>query len=263
MLVGVVLALGIIAPIAFAYGVVTRYNPFIYINVLFTVGYGAIVWGGVSIVYIVGHIRNFRMFQFTTLLLSIVGLCCVWLTYVVFVVDASFVEVLSDFPYYFSRTTNLSYSVGRGSTGLPISGIVLYIFWVIEAILLVGIPVFLVRKTGRASRVYCEDCNRWARNEQKIEKIPTRVIHAEEFIEMATRKGFAEFDAFEDVADEDQGQYYQLTFASCKKCDATYFFRVYYISHKPNSDGKIEMDLKTIMGFHTVSHGMLPKSLKK
>ena len=161
----VALVLGVI------YGLITVYNPLIgYVSLFVSGGFGWLLGLCVSKLAIWGQCRNTRFVNLMAGLTGLAGLYTAWASFVYFIINRNSTQPITPpltywlfdpaaiFNFMDMLTVNGYFTI-KSSTP---SGIMLWIFWVLEA----GIILFLVFSVAAdkvKETVYCEACQCWAK----------------------------------------------------------------------------------------------------
>jgi phage FluMu protein Com len=139
------------------YQVLQHYIPLIYANAALAVGMGFATGYLVTMLSKTTHSRNMAAGAGLGLIASVLAVCVShWIEYEMANTNYSFFENLQ-------QRANAGWTIGHGSStsgGPTISGIGVYIVWMIEAALIVGFGV--AGGIRGATRPYCEACGAWA-----------------------------------------------------------------------------------------------------
>jgi len=176
LIAGVLLAY----PLGIAYSYLIKWIPFIYLNCLITVGYG-FAFGLVTYILLkFGKVRNNPLALLAALAIGLAALYGSW--------NGCAKALLGDkapaflLPWQMWRfvtilNENGSWGIGFASSA-PVTGILLAIFWIVEAAVIVGlaavIPYGMIK-----SLPFCENHNCWLDKEKKIEKLDAFVLPGE------------------------------------------------------------------------------------
>ena len=154
------LALGTLSALilSFVYAVISRYNPLIYIQFFVTLGFGVAM--GVS-VKAVGHMMKVRN-RFFAILISLVigaiGIDFAWVWYIYMLTGWNADLLLFNPVATWSIIQELAEAGVWELRGAKPTGTVLYVFWLIEA----AIILVMCFVTGAEMETpFCEDCNCW------------------------------------------------------------------------------------------------------
>ncbi|MCZ7646405.1 MAG: hypothetical protein M5U26_14160 [Planctomycetota bacterium] len=172
-------ALGSALLCGLAYGYINVYNPLIYIQALVTFGTCWLLGMAVSRAARSAKVRNPGFVAGMSLLAGLLGLYAVWTVF-----EFAFLQRFA--PAGVGMTPSLAtclvspgmavnfadtlaqagwWTLGR--SGSPVSGILLWIFWAVEAACIVGGTVYLAH-TDFVKGVFCEDCGQWCKETQDV-----------------------------------------------------------------------------------------------
>ncbi len=174
---------------AYVYQLLLFWIPLIYVNFLLTAAFGFLVglFGTLAIKF--GHTRNILMGVAIAAIVGLGGLTGKY--YFQFQDDvtrstdyileeenlpeekrAEIEQLLREegFMAHIQFRVDEGWSIGRGGNGMPINGIFVYIIWLIEAGIVVGIA-YLMTSTA-AGEPYSETLNQWASEEETIMRLP-------------------------------------------------------------------------------------------
>jgi len=153
-----------------AYGFLTKYNPFIYINFLATLGYGFVLslvcWFGAK----KGNLRSPGLALFIGATVGLMGCYTNWVGYI----RAIFGEAAWAWDPQVLWVQGIQVLAQEGAWSLKTwtpTGGVLYAFWGVEAALIVGMSAFFVWQFV-GSTPFCEKCNAWADEEYSGLRMP-------------------------------------------------------------------------------------------
>lgn len=259
MLVGA----AVIGLLAYGYSFLTDFNPFIYLNFLATAAYVLVVVFILGLVQRIGKVRSYSTGILIAIILSVFGLFAVWLAYVMIAFDRGFDFALANFVDGIEMLSQRSYSIGRRSSSIELSGGILMILWVVEAaILLIG-PIFFVVSGGKNDSVYCEDCDKWA-DEEKVypRKSALRLTKKDIETKVLNRKVNELIEL--EVADGNEGrvgEYYEIKFTSCGACKKAVYLSVNLVSLALSDKGEIEKSEELIFPFYELDRHDIPREI--
>jgi hypothetical protein len=173
-----------VAAVIYSYAIV--YIPFIYVNFIVTACFGGIVGWVVYWIARKGHIRNNMLPVIIAFVCGLVGLYVAWgvdlLARVGLPQDANPLVCLD--PRVVLKYMQFGYENGfwaigsrhaKGAAG-NVSGIFVAIVWLIEAGMIVGIPM-LMCLGSMSALAYCEPCGRWTSDAAAVRKVePTQAL---------------------------------------------------------------------------------------
>jgi hypothetical protein len=250
-----------IGGLAYGYSILTHLNPFIYINFFLTIGFMGAIVGGTYLVVLGGQIRNFKLVLLIAILLSAFGLYAVWVGYVAYLFDESFAFAAENLQWGIERLSNQTFTIGRGASGPEMTGIWLYLFWGIEAGVILLVPIIGVYKFIKNATLYCEECQRWAKGEYKIRKKSDKAITKDDLETLLQGKGLDEIMELENVA-ANYTNYYEFTFTSCEKCCSRFYLSLEHVSNTIDSKGKEEENRIGILPFYELDARLVPENVR-
>ena len=253
------IGLSVVAFLAYGYAFVTEINPFIYFNFIATAIYVIILYAVLNLIKTFGKIRSFGVFLFLGVIFSLFGLIAVWVSYVAFAFDENLEFALSNFGRAIGILSDTSFSIGRAlrSSSLEISGGILMALWAIEALILVGGPIFFVNAQGKNDNVFCEECNAWADNEKVFKKISPDPLSKEQLEGMIHSNRLSELFELKDMMGEPA--YYKVQLTSCEKCSSKYYLSVASIVHTKNKKGEDQEDETLVLPFYELDMHAVPR----
>jgi len=242
--------LACIAGMAYGYSYLTKVNPFIYINFLFTAGYVIITGAFVVFLKRLGKIRNFNILLFITLLIAVFSAYAVWVSYIAVSFESSIAFAMENFQSSIKVLSNQSFSIGRAirSSSIEFSGWGLYILWGVEVILFIGGPFFMVFSMAKNNLVFCEDCNKWADKKVTFYKIPTNALTKENLEETVLQNKLKDLLALPDYTNNAK-MYNELTIVACENCQSKHYLTVNQVVNSINEKGNKTKKEKLILPF--------------
>lgn len=193
-----ILAMAVSAGLAFLYELLLYWVPFIYITFLITLGFGFAVAMSASLVINFGHVRNMVIGLIIGLSLSCGAVAAkYWFQYeryISLVADELIETGKSEkeskaelraalkreisFKDHIDGRVAIGWNIGRAGAGAPITGVFVYLIWVIEFGIVVVIALALSRHS--VNQPYSETLHKWASEEQVVMTLP---IDNDEMIE--------------------------------------------------------------------------------
>lgn len=160
------------------------YIPIIYVNFLIAAGFGIAIGMGINYAVVgVGKVRNAGIAALFGVIAGVVALYFHWAIWLDLVLNAgesygtsrigitvSNISILESLslaldPAAMIELIGAVNEVGTwGFKSVPVSGLFLTVIWVVEALIILGIPVFMA--FGRAQKPFCEISNSWAREKE-------------------------------------------------------------------------------------------------
>lgn len=144
---------------SFVYSALVHYNPFIYINLLGTLIFGAATGVAVAKVGVLGKVRSSGLTFFASLVAGSVAIYLSWVSYV-FILSGYEALILS--PGELWNVVRGVAVVGVWSVfGATPSGALLFGIWAIEALIIVAL-VMIVAQGELTDGAFCEKSKSWA-----------------------------------------------------------------------------------------------------
>ena len=231
--------------LALVYSYAVRYIPFLYLNALFTLGFAVVI--GFTAVILNRHARNRnRILAFCgTGLIAVLGLWFSWGFWVTTLAEDLKLFSITTFQVMHPRvifhiageimSAEGYMSIGRfarSGGGLRITGTNLLILWILEAVTIVGLAVWVFLKTYR-SMAFCEKCRNWT--EIFYTSPSLKVVEEKEEFRDALADG--NFSVLARLPKRNSGdQYTEYTLESCP-CGETVLLTVKDVSVSFNSKG--------------------------
>ena len=216
---------GLVGPtLALIYAAATVYIPFIYINLLLTVGFGALLGFAAAASMKAGHVRNTAVLVMATALAAAVAYYVHWVFWFgvhAWRADASFAEalVLLFPPFLFEAIgmVNDEGTWGIGSSGSAVTGTLLTIVWLAELVVFAG-GVVLGAMAGAPS-VYCEQCGTWCARRDGVRRYGFQF----DPLGFASRLDDGDLNVLAEAPPSDPGaqQWTQLDLELCEECGHT------------------------------------------
>jgi hypothetical protein len=208
--------------LAFIYAYLLAYIPFIYLNVICTVGYTFALGCVVGWLLKSGKMRNPVVGVFVTTVVSLFAYYVCWAVWLAAMlargdVDASAFSLATQ-PGTLLGLILLVNEHGAWSIGKsPVTGIILWVIWGVEGlIVLVGPPI--IARGVLTSEPFCEFCGEWCDEDKGL----VSLAQAEQ---ASLRRTFEskEFERLKSVGAKDGGavDWYRLDLHHCKSCDRT------------------------------------------
>lgn len=204
------------------YAAAIAYIPFIYVNVLLTLVFGAAIGFAMTLAMEMGKVRNTWVIVggafLGTCFVHYVG-WMIWMAVMCFRSDIPipFFEIMFP-PTFVMMIIDLSEVGAWTLRGNPVSGVMLWIVWIVEALIVFGTSLAVAGSTGN-SRPFCEACESWctARNdvarfagENDGDAIGQRLMALDLGVLAQTPRAHPQATA-----------YFQVDIARCESCGAT------------------------------------------
>lgn len=205
---------GLILGAIYSYGV--AYIPFIYLNALLAAGLGLGVAFLTSSAGKIGKVRNRAVMAIFGLINGLIALYVQWVVWIHILLDDLWIwkpnEVWEIVQLILPEGT---WSIGR-SSDLAVSGTPLAIVWIIEALIIVGIPLF----SAVLKSVYCEECEKWIDDEKELKFAITEDI---ELVKTELESGnLTRLKTLEKLSEDDESRnHIKIHYAICSECNHT------------------------------------------
>lgn len=165
---------GVVAgyPLGIVYSYLIKWIPFIYLNCLITVGYGFAFGLLTHVILKFAKVRNRSVALLTGLVVGLIALYGSWNGCAKALAgDKVPALLMPDQMVRFMKILNENGSWGIGfSSSSPVTGILLALFWLAEAVTIVGLTTF-ISYNMTAETPFCETHECWLDKEKKIDKL--------------------------------------------------------------------------------------------
>lgn len=230
--------LGAAVFLAAIYSAITFYNPFIYINVIGTGALGFAIGSAIAKGGEQGKIRN-RM------VLPIIGLLCAlaaeYVSWVVFIAALTdWTILLFDPGSIFSFMPMLAEKGYYSLAGSDVSGVILWILWGIEALIVLGLTVVM---SMSSERVFCESSGDWAEDEKDIVRVQPKT---ETFFQDLIEERYQALDNDLQVLAPDTIPALRMDIARPRLRTASHYLSVVALTPKATKDG-MEVETENVL----------------
>lgn len=213
--------------LAFAYSYIIVYLPFVYLRALATIGYAFALAAGVGFGLKTGKIRNAPVALLVTGVVTAISFYFIWGIWVFALLqradneDATLLGVLTS-PFILWEVIHKINETGAwGFRGTPISGLSLWVVWIVEAAIIFSIP--LLGGWGLVSAPFCETCDRWTEEENAVREF-NRVAPPAELKEILRRKDYGALIRYPRRAGDDV--FYRASVHKCRNCNVFHVLNV-------------------------------------
>ncbi len=229
---------------AFAYTFGIAYIPFIYINALLTIGFGALIGAIVGLTCKYGKVRNDLLITALAVKFAVVGVYCAW-----GVVPLSIVGLEAGISGFSPQVMvewitflyeNGSWGMDDNSTvhGLPLAGI-----WLLETAMIIGFSVLAARSMV-SHQPFCEDCDRWTATEKGVQLL---AAHGEEPVWEIVKAGDLEAMNQLTLADNETNPVVRLNLSTCPTCSHSNFLTIERVEYSVDQYNNVKEDTKPIV----------------
>ena len=219
------------------YGYAIFYIPFIYLNFLIALGFGALVGMLVGHGGKLGKVRNSPLLLFFGLVFGILAEYTGWVSWVF---AFSKQEVLALYPSQILAV--VTYVAQKGAWSIfgwtPMGGS-LYTIWGIEAVMIIGTSTLACWGVV-CSTPFCEHCNRWVEGKKSISPLEP-IPDPDKFKSQLEQAGDTVVKALKKV-DSKNKEYTQLDLIKCPECNYSYYLSMKSIKIEVDSKGKEKKD---------------------
>lgn len=227
--------------LSIVYGYISVYNPIAgYISFLIT---GAFAFGLVMLMSVLAKTGKCRNAGFLHVMGGLIGALALYASWVVFIyalINRSYDDAeLNLFAMFLSPSDIWGTILDINETGwftiksATPSGVILWIFWGIEAVIIAGAPL-VFGAVGINDEVFCERCNQWCDTSDKFQlALPSDASATKQITDgsLETLEGLNRVDA---------GVYPRLdvTVHSCQDCSKSAVYKVEATRLEVNKDGQ-------------------------
>ena len=229
------------AALAFAYALLTAFNPFVYLTAIGTVVFGVGIGGAVVFGAVAGKVRNQVFIVIVALCAALVGLYLTWVFYIPYILQPILQQLgLPGVPFNFDPeyVFNAIQTLGENGVwtifGWGPKGWQLYAFWLVEAAVVLGGAV-LVSATAR--NPYCEACSQWTTEEKPIR--PLALTDPDRLRAALEEERYEVLDELrnQDVAPENC---FRATLYTCPQCIDSDYLTISHVLLTTSKDGNVQ-----------------------
>lgn len=211
--------------LAFVYSYLIAYIPFVYVNVLCTIGYACALGFVAGWLLKSGKMRNPAVGVFVTVIVALAAYYFSWAVWLSAMLGRGDYDV-SAFTLASQPSTllevilrvneNGAWSIGRGGKN-PVTGVLLWVVWGIEAAIVLVVPPVLAWGV-LSSEPFCEFCGEWCEEDQGL--VSLRQAEPAGIKQVFESKQFERLKAV-GAKDSGSADWYRLDLHRCKRCDRT------------------------------------------
>lgn len=243
-----------------AYGYLTWYNPFVYINFLASIGYGALcgVAAGTG-----GRWAKLRSAGFAALVGLLVGLFALytgWVAWFYALSEQSYLAPLDPDGVFgiFDAMAEVARDGAWTMFGYTPTGGTLYAIWVAEAVIIVVCALAgAAMKVDASDNTFCDRCNRWA-EDLYTSPLLTDVLSAGTLKAALERRDYGPLFALKTVISPDvPGSYTRVSVQGCTICRDFFCLDVERVKLAKDDDG--DRDEKTS---HLIDNLLINEALR-
>jgi len=222
------------------YSVLNFYNPFIYINILATIGFGVVVGGCVTWGSTRGHIRFPSLTHVMAIGTSVVGIYFSWIVYIFFLSGDEGIVVVD--PISLASVVQTLANLGVWDIkGMQPTGWQLYACWGVEAALICG---FAYSSGGGCDKPYCEDCGKWTTAEEHITQLS---LAPDQEIRIALED--EDYGILTNLATEEinDAHFLDVSVHSCDSCENSNYMSLDRVAITINSKNEVETATENVV----------------
>ena len=222
------------------YGYLLWYNPFVYVNFIATIVYGALCGMSVGLAAKWGKMRNAAMVLLFGLAAGLFGLYTGWVAWLHALTEQSYFA--PDNPAGLLALFAVIAAVAEEGVwtmfGWTPKGGALYTIWVGEAVMIVGCAVLgSINFVDESANTFCDRCNRWA-EDLYTSPLLTDVLSAGALKTALERRDYQPLLELQTVVSPDvPGSYTRVSVQGCSKCRAFFCLDVERVELGTDSDG--------------------------
>ncbi len=235
--------------LAFLYAYAIYYNPFVYVGFLMTILFSILIglitdWTVIKL----GKVRNPVLAICFYALASLITLYMHWIFWInIIYYNTEVIELIFDPVLFFELIVDTN-EKGAWSfeSNTPVTGFMLYLFWVIEFLIVFGTTIFFSNFNSHSKIPFCEQTNQWLEEEE----LPAFQFIEEEdknFVVKNLENGnITIFDELRLAQDSKHESHSTFTFYTPKKSGKSYLsINNKYITYDDN--GKAQFRKKSII----------------
>lgn len=264
--ISVVTALVLTVILSILYIALQWFIPFIYLNFFIAVGLGLGVGGSVFIAIGLGKIRNRQYDRLLAVSSGLLAWYSQWALFVSLMYEAEgsmaggmwvrssfnltgFWHVFTHPDVLFQAMLNLN---DAGTFTLKhniVSGTLLWVVWVIEALIIIAVPV-VFSMSGRATTPFSEQNDQWMEERDMEEKLKTVADPDQMIAELSTGnlKSLKDFLSADDL----QNDYSTLRVYESPG-DPVKYISITNVSHTTDKKGELKKETKTVIEYFRIS----------
>ena len=251
---GIVLCLlsGVVAGavIGALYGALVAWIPFVYLNVLLTIGAGSLAGVAIAECAKLGKVRNATVLWTSGLISGLVLLYAAWAIYPA--ARLGFDNLLAAFhPNAIWRTMQQGFdhgfwTIGRGK-GMVVDGWLLVFVWIMEAMTLVIMDAILAH--GVLVTPFCERCDTWTKTKEGVAQLANLPDGAPELQQLMS----GDFSVLESIPRKTSKvtDVLRLDLHVCTKCEQSNYLTLTRLERTKNKKGELETKENHLV-FHLV-----------
>ncbi len=250
LVLGALVASAVSLPLAWLYAYAIYYIPFIYINVVLTVGLAFAV--GMIVVHVMrgAKVRNGVVFGAAALLVTAVAFYGHWAAWLgIFSRESGLDIMASDVAQQpgamWAAILEINATGAWSLFGIEFSGTPLWGIWALEGAIIVG-GGFLIAFGAFVDVPFCERCGSWCKKHPNVARVwhadPAAVVKAFESRDFETLQSFETVPHSKEV-----GRWFECDVETCSTCGETNTLDVSLVQAGKDNDGDVSKDETEIL----------------
>lgn len=235
------------------YGYIMYYIPFIYIKVFIMVGYPFAIGLILSLAVQRGKVRNNLLVGLAGVGFGLLADYMGWVAWIAAALKSTEYLMVFFYPgdilYFMQEVVEVGiYVIGNSRP----TGAILYLIWLVEAVVVVGGTAFMVLKL-HLDTPFCEECNEWVETERYI-GLFTPLTNTSKF-----KRGILEgnYTVFNELIPSQTGnQFIKLTIYECRTCQNFRLLNVKKLKLSVNSKKQLESNERKVITNLRVTPGL-------
>ena len=218
-----------------AYGYLDHWIPFIYLNVILTFAFGALIGAVVGAGAVRGKIRNAWFVAGAATLCALVSHYIAWIAWIRAISSGELMVVM---PQEMIQVIPKIAEIGVWTlSGSKPTGTLLYCFWAGEALLVVGTAIG-ISWSMIANKPFCERCQKWLGDGRTLAPLVPLADQAglRKRLEGNDYNGFADLRPLQE--DEDNSKHTLVTLNHCDGCQKLHLLSLSAITITVNKKGE-------------------------
>lgn len=236
------------------YGYVMFYIPFVYIKVIIMIGYPIAIGFILSFAVQRGKVRNDLLVGLAGVGFGILADYMGWVAWIAAALRNTDYLIVFFYPgdilYFMQEVAKVGFYVIGSSRP---TGAILYLIWLVEAAVVVGVTAYMVIK-NHLDTPFCEECNQWVETERYL-GLYSPLANSSKF-KKAVKEG--DFSVFTELKPSQMGnRFTKLTMRECQTCQNFRVLNVKGLNISVNSKQKLESKEEAIISNLRVTPSLL------
>jgi hypothetical protein len=246
---------GLLAAVIYGivYGLVIWYIPFIYANILLTLGVGALIGMTIGKLGKWMHARNVWGVSLAGALGAVVTTYIGWIAWILAVTQYNALLFL---PHHLIMMMQFMAKEGVWSShDVTPTGFFLYAIWAIEFICILSMAVVFSHK-AIANEIYCENCKKWVKQDCASPALMPLGTADQLKLELQAGNVASLLQPNPEILADPVGQYAVASMTTCPDCQENCYLTVDNITATRDKDGKLQTEKKSLL-----QHALVPADL--